>query len=218
MKLALANCLNDVNDTKAEFCKYKWDFVFLLAACMEMTFLWDAAPCSLVEIDHQHFRGSGSRFDLCLACSYIFTRSLLISLMMEAVSVSETSVPSYATSQKIVIFIFSKSNLPFVFSSCISFWIFTFNFASSSLAFWRSSVLYASVYFRCSSRTSATSLSLRNFFLASSISLATWGRLKHQLLLQPNWRFKYLSAVCVGRGFTDSLRICHLCLRGPRVQ
>jgi hypothetical protein len=46
-----------------------------------MTVFWDAAPCSLVEIDRS-------------------LRRTLIALMMEAVSTSETSVNFYKTTQR----------------------------------------------------------------------------------------------------------------------
>jgi hypothetical protein len=61
-------------------------FQVLTAKCMKMTFLWDVAPCSLVDTD-RHFRGA------------------IIALMMEAVSSSETSVTTYQTaSQRTAIF------------------------------------------------------------------------------------------------------------------
>jgi hypothetical protein len=50
---------------------------------MKMTALWDIAPCSLIEAD-THYRGSAS----------------VITLIMEAVSTSETLVYGYEITQR----------------------------------------------------------------------------------------------------------------------
>jgi hypothetical protein len=87
---------------------------------MKMTVFWDVAPCSLVE-DYRRFRGAcclhhqGDEWEPASAAkvlpgptgSYMsnrfLARGLLIALMMEASSTSETSVNFYQT---------TRSNIP----------------------------------------------------------------------------------------------------------
>jgi hypothetical protein len=59
---------------------------------MKMAVFWDVAPCSLAEIDR--------RFRRTYCLHHCIRAILLIALMMEAVSTSETTVNFYQTTRR----------------------------------------------------------------------------------------------------------------------
>jgi hypothetical protein len=73
---------------------YTFRPTLLIKQVIKMTVFWDVAPCSLVEV-YRRFTSA-----------YCLHHKSLIVLMMEAISISETSTRLHcATSQKIVIFL-----------------------------------------------------------------------------------------------------------------